>query len=141
MTLSRVGHLRASRNGLILDRHLRYPQGFADSVTLSRSAWLTKLCVRTIIGAIIPALMHRIPSELRSAIIPALMHRIPSELRRHLRASRNGLILDRHLRYPQGFADSVTLSRAAWLTKLCVRTIIGAIIPALMHRIPSELRI
>ncbi|MED6153740.1 hypothetical protein PIB30_104961 [Stylosanthes scabra] len=29
----------------------------------------------------IPALMHRIPSELRSAIIPALMHRIPSELR------------------------------------------------------------
>ncbi|XLS97736.1 hypothetical protein HN51_040471 [Arachis hypogaea] len=31
--------------------------------------------------SIIPALMHRIPSELRSAIIPALMHRIPSEIR------------------------------------------------------------
>ncbi|KAL4371405.1 hypothetical protein AHAS_Ahas06G0162500 [Arachis hypogaea] len=58
------------------------PQGFAASVTLSRAAWLTKLCVRTIIGA----------------IRPALMHRIPSELRRHLRASRNGLILDGHLR-------------------------------------------
>ncbi|KAL4371418.1 hypothetical protein AHAS_Ahas06G0163800 [Arachis hypogaea] len=68
MTLSRVGHLRASRNGLILGRHLRYPQGFADSVTLSRAARLRKLCVETIIGAIIPALMHRIPSELRSSM-------------------------------------------------------------------------
>ncbi|KAK8705004.1 hypothetical protein V6N13_048615 [Hibiscus sabdariffa] len=71
----------------------------------------SKFVTQEMTGAIIPALMHRIPSELRSeaclgesstrmgdllgsprvaplflemtgAIIPALMHRIPSELRR-----------------------------------------------------------
>ncbi|KAF1885754.1 hypothetical protein Lal_00008492 [Lupinus albus] len=85
---------------------------------------LRNLIARTHAGAIIPALMHRIPSELRimpkldnydlriliarthvGAIIPALMHRIPSELRRNLIAHTHA----------------------------------GAIITALMHRIPSEL--
>ncbi|KAK8540317.1 hypothetical protein V6N12_046604 [Hibiscus sabdariffa] len=75
----------------------------------------SKFVTQDVTGVIIPAVMHRIPSELRSkfvtqemtdVIIPALMDWIQSELR----------------------------------SKFVTQEMTGAIIPALMHWIPSELR-
>ncbi|KAK8540310.1 hypothetical protein V6N12_046597 [Hibiscus sabdariffa] len=99
---------------------------YKDGVMYDSSKFVTQ----EMTGAIIPALMHRIPSELRSkfvtqemtgAIIPALMHRIPSELRTLAGAA---------------YKDGVMYGSSKFVTQ----EMTGAIIPALMHRIPSELR-
>ncbi|KAK8540334.1 hypothetical protein V6N12_046621 [Hibiscus sabdariffa] len=114
---------------------------YKDGVMYGSSKFVTQ----EMTGAIIPALMHRIPSELRTlvgavykdgvmygsskfvtqektgAIIPALMHRIPSEL---------------HTLVGAVYKDGVMYGSSKFVTQ----EMTGAIIPALMHRIPSELR-
>ncbi|KAK8705002.1 hypothetical protein V6N13_048616 [Hibiscus sabdariffa] len=71
-----------------------------------------------------------VTQEMTGAIIPALMHRIPSELRRDDGCDHTSTNAPDPIRTPQ----------LSVLGKFVTQEMTGAIIPALMHRIPSELR-
>ncbi|KAK2993613.1 hypothetical protein RJ640_010557 [Escallonia rubra] len=68
--------------------------------------------------------------KLTGAIIPALMHRIPSELRKANGCDHTSTNAPDPIRTPQ----------LSVLGREYAQKLTGAIIPALMHRIPSELR-
>ncbi|KAK7235696.1 hypothetical protein RIF29_46066 [Crotalaria pallida] len=84
-------------------------------------------------------LKHLFALKLAGAIIPALMHRIPSELRRCDHTSTNA---PDPIRTPQhrGESGDYGYDTRYGLKHLFALKLAGAIIPALMHRIPSELR-
>ncbi|KAK8540321.1 hypothetical protein V6N12_046608 [Hibiscus sabdariffa] len=117
----------------------------------------SKFVTQEMTGAIILALMHRIPSKLRTlvgaaykdggmygsskfvmqemtgAIIPALIHRIQSELRSQACLGESSTRM----------GDLVGSPRVEPLFLVCkfvTQEMTGEIITALMHRIPSELR-
>ncbi|KAK8540319.1 hypothetical protein V6N12_046606 [Hibiscus sabdariffa] len=97
-----------------------------------------------------------VTQEMAGAIIPALMHRIPSELRNKRAWARvvlgwvtswEVLVLHRYFWFGNGRFSDIALLRAAYKdgvmygsSKFVTKEMAVAIIPALMHRIPSELR-
>ncbi|KAK8540313.1 hypothetical protein V6N12_046600 [Hibiscus sabdariffa] len=81
-----------------------------------------------------------VTQEMTGAIIPALMHRIPSELRSQAclgeSSTRMGDLLGSPPLVGAAYKDEVMYGSSKFVTQ----EMTGAIIPALMHRIPSELR-
>ncbi|KAK8540316.1 hypothetical protein V6N12_046603 [Hibiscus sabdariffa] len=87
-----------------------------------------------------------VTQEMTGAIIPALMHRIPSELRSQACLGESSTRIGDLLGSPR-VAPLFSLVGAAYKdgvrygsSKFVTQQMTGAIIPALMHRIPSELR-
>ncbi|KAK8540306.1 hypothetical protein V6N12_046593 [Hibiscus sabdariffa] len=110
--------------------------------------------LRTLVGAaykdgVMYGSSKFVTQEMTGAIIPALMHRIPSELRIVLRwvTSWEVLVLHPDFWFGNGRFSDIALVGAAYKdgvmygsSKFVTQEMTGAIIPALMHRIPSELR-